>query len=88
MARQNSLLGTSILSADGGERKGESFSELCVKKESAGMAGLRKGRQRKSNGSFIGFSEINRSGWKRGATERGIEWQRRNDQDGEELLRE
>ncbi len=42
VARQNSRLGTSMLSADDGERQGKNFSELCAKKESAGKAGLRE----------------------------------------------
>ena len=42
VAKQNSLLSTSILSADDGGRKGVGFSELCEKKESAGKAGLRE----------------------------------------------
>lgn len=33
MFKQNSLLSTSTLSADDGERKGEIFSEICAKKE-------------------------------------------------------
>ncbi len=93
MARQNSLLSTSILSADGGKRRGESFSELCAKKESAGKAGLRKGLAKlraneKAMVSLLDFLKSTKVGGREGAKERGIEWQRRNDQDGEELLGE
>ncbi len=42
VARQNSRLSTFMLSANDGERRGENFSKLCAKKESAGKAGLRE----------------------------------------------
>lgn len=42
VAKQNSWLSISILSAGGGEKRGKSFSKLYTKKESADKAGLKE----------------------------------------------
>ena len=90
MAKQNSRLSTSIVSADGGEKRGESFSELCTKKESAGKAGQRKGlalllANEKAMGPFLDFLKSTEVGGREGARGGELEWQRRSDQAGEEL---
>ena len=84
-------MSTSILSADGGEKRGESSSELCAEKESAGKAGETKGivellTNEKAMGPLLRFLKSTEVGGKEGVKERELQWQRRSDQAGEELL--
>lgn len=92
MAKRNSRLNSSILSADDGERRGETAQNPAQRRNQlARLDGERKGlalllANEKGDGSFFDFLKSTEVSGREGARERELEWQRRSDQAGEELL--
>ena len=92
VAKQNNPLNTYTSNVDGGGGKDGSSSEVCVQKgiswqgrnERKGLAELLVNER--AIGPLLEYLKSTEVGGREGGKERKLEWERRNDQAGEELL--